>query len=390
MRKALLFIASVLLAATASAQIGNPGFGAPPPDLTGYFKLGDMVTLVNGDITTTAAAADSFAFTVADLDETAGWSLNQAVFDLSVTNSGAGRTSSFRAANTGGSQNYWSVTGDSLSFGASTDGAGATAITMNSGNLGKIQFSAGDVNGNSVLSLEPDGLRTPVWAETSDKLGQSAVTYIAGGYTFNPNTNTNPAKTVAVTIVDTVPTITDGDVQVCGVEEANFTTFAVTCETLDFSGGAGTLTTSLAFRFVSNIKSSSFSVLGGDETLSATYTAGASITTGQFVTNHTAGSILNGNDTAGNSPAAIQPESFFVVKCLDLTGCSLSSLTAPYYSSGIFQVTLVVAPSSTSITVVDSAGIKVSASHSLDEFDTINLVWIPVLTAWVETGVSVN
>jgi hypothetical protein len=212
--------------------------------------------------------------------------------------------------------------------------------------------------------------------------GMFLSTLVEGGFTLDGTPTITPAEAVAVTVVDTTPSINDGDVQVCGyVDAAAQTAQSKTCETLDFSGGGATLTTTATFVEVTNIKASSFAVLGGggDETIAAAFDPSTQAILAAVDLTNSAKSDFDPT----NAPSA----NFSKLSCLDLQGCDLS-LDAPTLDG--HELTLVVLDGSTAITFVETANMKVSAAHALDGFDTIRFISSLDDAAYLEVSVAVN
>jgi hypothetical protein len=133
-------------------------------------------------------------------------------------------------------------------------------------------------------------------------------TLIEGGYALDGTTTSTPANTVTVTVVDTTPGIIDGDVQVCGYATAGAeTALTKTCSTLDFATGAANHSTVATFVTVTNVKSSSFGVLGGggDETIKAEWSAVPGVKAYETISYGSTGSTLTINGTVYTKVAAV-------------------------------------------------------------------------------------
>lgn len=90
---------------------------------------------------------------------------------------------------------------------------------------------------------------------------------------YTPFTYTS-LDTVDIVVTDTTPSISDGDVSLCGWTDSNLSNRYYTCETIDVSGGAGTYTSSTSFFVVNSIRTVNLVGFGGadDELFSAEWT----------------------------------------------------------------------------------------------------------------------
>lgn len=279
----------------------------------------------------------------------------------------------------------------STTFGQSTDyvqltGYGNTAGTINSvvsvsGSNQLISLTATNPTTAASIVIEPTGV---TYGMPKPK---ALYTLIGGGFTLGAST-TSAGFTVKVTVVDTTPSITDGDVQVCGyTSSGNQTALLKTCETLDFAAGAGNHTTTATFVEVTNIKASSFATLGGggDETIAAEWTSDPAepIFTAVNLTNSAATNLAT-------SPIPVA-ESYWSPLCLDLQGCAVEPDVLGV--GGVGKVLYIVGRDGTNtITFADSANLDMAASGPFDmgAGDTLVLLSTGNSKSWVELSRSNN
>lgn len=222
--------------------------------------------------------------------------------------------------------------------------------------------------------------------------GKFLLSLVQGGYSLssqNPTSYPTPVS-VKVTIVDTTPSIVDGDVQVCGFQLEQYANEQgpAICETLDFSGGAGNQTTTATFVQIVAIKASSFSVLGGggDETILVEFTDdNADIVTVTNLVNSTKSDFTTGV-LANYLPTTYT--NYAALSCLDLQGCDI----------GLFGLTEVdgkelqfVVASSYPVRFVEDSSTKVAGSDvTLDNYDTIRFIFSGLHSAWLQVSNTAN
>lgn len=209
--------------------------------------------------------------------------------------------------------------------------------------------------------------------------------YVSGGTALS-----NPAVggTVRITIVDTTPSISDGDVQVCGYTSlANETAYNVSCETIDISAGAGAYVTATSFYSLRAIKVSSTAGLGGggDETDAAEWTTGPTAI-------YAAENLADDTLTTVTLTASGLTSNYQRINCLDLLGCDLSpdAPNSSYWKEGM-EFTVVIMNGSNNVIFTEDGTLKLSAaSHTLDAYDTLQLVYSKADSAWLQLSVSSN
>lgn len=253
-------------------------------------------------------------------------------------------------------------------------------------------------NGKNIVSSVYDGSNTSVehlTAKGSYRSGQVQAGDATGSYLYEKYVSGgtalgNPATggTVRITIVDTTPSISDGDVQVCGYTSgANELVYNVTCETLDISAGAGTYVTATSFYSLKAIKVSSTAGLGGggDETDAAEWTNGPTVI-------YAAENLADDTLTTEALAASGLTSNYQRINCLDLLGCDLSpdAPNGSYWKEGM-EFTVVIMNGSQNVIFTEDGTLKLSAaSHTLDAYDTLQLVYSKSDSAWLQLSVSSN
>ncbi len=269
-----------------------------------------------------------------------------------------------------------------------------TAITLGGATPLVLDGATAGTNATSLTVVDPTGANTITVPDASGTIqlasAKSLYTLIQGGYTLSGTTTASPADTVKITIVDTVNSITDGDVQVCGYTTAgDQSTLVKTCEIIDCAamGGGGNATTSATFIEITNIKASSFATLNGtgDETIKAEFTGG-----GSPVAIFTAVNLVN--SAKSNFVNVTVKESLWSPVCIDLQGCDVEPADLTSASNGRV-LTIIGRDSTQTITLTDSANMDIAAAGAaaLTVGDSIQLIYNSVnAKAWVEISRSAN
>lgn len=203
-------------------------------------------------------------------------------------------------------------------------------------------------------------------------------------------TPTTPPDEVDVIVVDTTPSIIDGDILVCGYATAGDQTSGTkTCETLDFSAGAGTLTTVGTWVEITDIKASSFNVLGGggDETVAAAWDGdAASILAAVNLTNS-----AKTDYTATEPNTCVTNYNYVEMRCVDIQGCDFTLQETGEKNGHELQIVLLTG--TTSVVFADVDGqmeLAGDANDTLNALDTIRFIYSSGASAWLQTALSEN
>ena len=265
----------------------------------------------------------------------------------------------------------------------------SNAVWANTGSL-LFEGSSANTEETELDTVDPTADRTILLPDESGTVtlrsAKSLYTLVQGGYALTGTLTAAPADTIKVTVVDTTPGITDGDVQVCGYTTAgNQTALTKTCEVLDFSGGAAALTTTATFVTVTNIKASTFATLGGggDETVAAEWTTGP-------VAIFAAANLVN--SAVSNFVGVTVAETLWSPVCIDLAGCNIEPADLTSASDGK-TLTVIGRDSTIGLVFTDSANMDIGAAGALTlgVGDAITLMYNSVnAKAWVEVSRSNN
>lgn len=373
-----LLVAALLLAGLCAppavlAQVGTPGVGNPPP--TPVFLDTDF-KLQSGNTTTAFDARAAVNMTVR-LPAYAG--------DFLTTTS-SGQPNFYPASGTyphlqtlfdptNGVKFFYREDADDETYGFDITPPGyANFGYFNFGSVysgmavqsGQTALIAG---GASHVIVEPAGYNTVTPAVSLlDGTAANFIKMLSGGY--GVFAVSSPAqRQVTVTVTDTTPSIIAGTVQLCGFTDAFPGQTTKECESLDFSGGAQAITTANFYGWVTTIKSSGFNVLGGagDEKIKAEWTTGdpGPVLFLTNLVNHTKTRFQDMTGGANWRPLTR-------MGCADVLGCDLDLIGNLYGFT-----TIIVEAGSQTITCVPGAFFKVSAAHSLEEYDSLSLVRNP-------------
>lgn len=363
-KRILLGVAVLLLATPVLAQVGTPGYTIPDAAKT--------FTTVQTFRDTALKLTDNTTPTKIGYFELSGLTAGTNTFYL---NSGAaGSFSLLTSALTTNApdvvNSVWGVSSGLRFEGATADG-NETTLTVT------------DPTGTRTITL-PNASGTVQLANKGEDAAFNYYTLISGGITLSGTTTASPASTITVTVVDTTPSITDGDVQVCGyTTTGNQTDLIKTCETIDFATGGAVHATTATFIAVTNIKASSFATLGGsgDETIAAKWTTGD-------VEIFAAGNLAN-SAASDFTSIGIPAGKVYEPLCLDLQGCALGF--GAETQSG-WEVTVIGRDGTQNITFTDAAPLNVAASSAftMGAGDTIKLMYSLANTEWVEISRSNN
>lgn len=273
------------------------------------------------------------------------------------------------------------VTDNSVSF---VTTSGSNSVTQTAESLTpSLTTTVTDGVDTGEFSIVPKGVKMSALAVSPS---QEWASLVQGGFTLDGTLVADPASTVTVTVVDTTPGIVDGDVQVCGYEDVtNQTNLLKTCETIDFSGGAAALATTATFIEVTNIKASSFSVLGGggDETIAAAFTTGA-------VSILAAVNLTNATKSVFTASLSGDSWNYQAVTCLDLQGCDLT-LGEDVPPVAGHELLLALQTATTAIVFVDvDAQMEMAgdANDTLNALDVIKFIYSG--GAWLQVSLSEN
>ncbi len=217
----------------------------------------------------------------------------------------------------------------------------------------------------------------------------------SGGYTVIDYAGPESPTTLTVTIADGSPSISDGDIQLCGdlLDSDESTDTPWSCETIDISAGVGSYVSVQSYARIRVVKASSMAGNSGGETIKVKWTGGSD--QGVVATATLANSTKSKFD--GTQGGSFLPSisfgngnSLVMLKCLDLLGCDVAPID-PVVNLQATEVTYYALNGTTPITFTEGNKMKLSAATVvLDSYDTLKLVTNSVDLVWVEITHSAN
>lgn len=222
-------------------------------------------------------------------------------------------------------------------------------------------------------------------AATSGSSENLLAMMIEGGYALDGTLTTTPASTVTVTLddpeADSAPT---QNVEICGYEDAtNKTLYVLSCVILAAVEGAGNITVP-SFVEVTHVKGAGKAGDDADDTIAVAFTTGP-------VTIRSATAIADSAKSDVTPSAAING-SAVALYCADAQGCDFQPGDPGAASDGRTLI-LMVKTGSTAIVVKDDdslVDLSGDADLTLDDFDTLTLVWLEASNRWLQLAASNN